>query len=216
MTISQHTLNQLSEQLGRSLCRCGTGRCELLANDLGLCRALIRLLAQGQPVSADALARESGRPREDVLATIHASSNVELDNESRIVGAGLSLRPTPHRLSVEGRLLYAWCALDTLMYPPFLGMAVEVESPCAVTGAPVRARVSASGVEEVVPAGAVISIVEPDGAHGVRQGFCNYIHFFQSAETAAPWLEKHPGALLLSVSDAYLLGKELARISDRG
>lgn len=205
--MSDINLNHLMEELGRNLCRCGSSQCDVLANDLGLCRALIRLLAQGQPVSADVLAQASGRAREDVLAVIHASSNVELDGQGRIVGAGLSLQPTPHRLSVDGRRLYAWCALDALMYPPLLDTVVQVESPCAATGEPVRLRISTADVEVVTPAEAVVSVVKPVDTLGVRQGFCNDVHFFRSAQSAIPWLKQHSGALLLSVTEAYHLGR---------
>lgn len=210
--MSDYSVNHLAEELGRSLCRCGSGQCDLLANDIGLCRTLIRLLAQGNPVSSEGLAQASGRSQEDVLSVIQASSNVELDGQGHIVGAGLSFRPTPHRLLLaNGSVLYAWCALDALMYPPFLGMTAQVDSPCSGTGDTVQVRLSTIAVEEVVPAEAVVSIVTPDGALGVRQGFCNDVHFFLSAQAAAPWREQHPSAQLLSVSDAYLLGKELVR-----
>lgn len=217
MTMSQRSLKRLAEKLGRSLCHCATGQCDLLDNDLGLCRVLIRLLAEGQSVAPDVLAQASCRSREDVLAVIQASSNVELDGQGHIVGAGLSLRPTPHRLLLaNGSVLYAWCALDALMYPPFLGVSVQVESPCSGTGDIVQVRLSISAVEEVVPAETVVSIVMPDGALGVRQGFCTDVHFFRSAQAAAPWHEQHPSAQLLSVSDAYLLGKELVRKGEYG
>jgi alkylmercury lyase len=213
--MSQQSFNELAEQLCRSLCSCTTRHCDLVNNDLGLCRTLIRLLAKGQPVSADALAQASDRSRGDVLSVIRTNKNVELDDRGYIVGAGLSLRPTPHRLLLaDGRTLYAWCALDALMYPPFLDMTVRVESPCFATGTLVEARVFVGGVETVVPPEAVVSIVMPDGEYGVRQGFCNHVHFFRSAQAAMPWSGQHPSALLLSVSDAYLLGRELARTGD--
>ena len=205
--MSDYNLNHLAAELGRSLCHCASGQCDLLANDLGLFRTLIRLLSHGQPVSAAELAQASGRAREDVLSLIQASSNVELDDAGRIVGAGLSLRPTPHRLVADGRQLYAWCALDALMYPPLLGMVVQVESPCAATGEPVRLRISTADVEVVTPAEAVVSVVKPVDTLGVRQGFCNDVHFFRSAQTAIPWLKQHSGALLLSVTEAYHLGR---------
>lgn len=102
------------------------------------------------------------------------------------------------------------------MYPPFLGLIVQVESPCSGTDNLVQVRLSTIAVEEVVPAEAVVSIVTPDGALGVRQGFCNDVHFFRSAQAAAPWCEQRPSAQLLSVSDAYLLGKELVRKGECG
>jgi alkylmercury lyase len=63
------------------------------------------------------------------------------------------------------------------MYPPFLEMTVQVESPCYITGAPVQVRISTTGMEEVVPTEADASIVTPDGKLDVRQGFCNHFHF---------------------------------------
>ena len=33
--MSNDNLNHLAEELGRSLCRCASGQCDLLANDLG-------------------------------------------------------------------------------------------------------------------------------------------------------------------------------------
>ena len=207
--MSDYNLNRLAEELGRSLCRCGSGQCDLLSNDIGLCRTVIRLLAQGQPVSADALAQAAGRAREDVLAVIQGNYNVELDARGHIIGAGLSLRPTPHRLAVEGRMLYAWCALDALMYPPLLDMVVQVESPCAATERLVRVQVSTHGVQDVAPADAVVSVVKPDAAPGVRQAFCSHVHFFRSAQAAAPWLQAHPHGYLLSVGEAFRLGQRL-------
>lgn len=207
--MTEINVEQLSDELGRSLCRCDSSQCDLLTNDLGLCRALIGMLAQGAPVSAEALAQAAGREPEDVVTVISASGNVELDAQGRIVGAGLSLRPTQHRILLDGRVLYAWCALDALMYPPLLEMDVEVESPCAASGAAVRARVSPRGVSDVTPTQAVVSIVRPEGALAVRQGFCNDVHFFRSAQAAGSWLEAHPQAQLLPVAEAYALGRRL-------
>lgn len=208
--MSPQDLNRLSQELGRSLCRCGPSQCDLLTNDLGLCRTLIRLLAQGKPVSAEALARAAGRQPGDVAEVIAVSGNVELDAQGRIVGAGLSLRPTQHLITLDGRLLYAWCALDALMYPPLLGKEARVQSPCAAGGTPVQAQVTPEAVSDVAPAEAVVSIVRPDGAIDVRRGFCNDVHFFSSAAAAGSWLKTHPQAQLLPVAEAYALGRRLA------
>jgi alkylmercury lyase len=53
------------------------------------------------------------------------------DEQGHVIGfLGLSIRPMPHRLTVTGRTLYAWCAFDTLFLPELLGAAAEVESRC--------------------------------------------------------------------------------------
>jgi alkylmercury lyase len=182
--MSGYNLSRLAGQLNRSLCNCNSEQCEPLTNDLGLCRTLIQLLAKAQPLSADLLARASGRSRVRVLAAFQASSSVELDAWGQIVGAGLSLSPTQHRLWIEGRLLYAWCALDVLMYPPLLGVTARVESQCAASANALRMQVSNKGVQDVTPTEVVVSMVTPERKCGVRQEFCHHVHFFRSASDA--------------------------------
>jgi alkylmercury lyase len=55
--------------------------------------------------------------------------DLETDEQGRIVGSGLTLRPTPHRFALDGRQLYTWCALDTLILPVVLEQGATVESP---------------------------------------------------------------------------------------
>jgi len=37
--------------------------------------------------------------------------------------------------------------------------------------------------------------------------FCNYIFFFTDRETATAWTSRHPGTVVISVSDAFQLGR---------
>jgi alkylmercury lyase len=204
------TLAHLTTTLTQSLCDCGSGECRFLhVRDPGLCRTLLHLLAEGQPVSVGRLADAIEKPVADIATLIQASTNVELDDEGSIVGSGLTLRPTQHQMRVNGRTLYTWCALDTLMYAPLLEQKAEIESPCASTGTLIQVVVSPSGVESVTPASAVVSMVVPDSRLHIRQSFCNYVHFFRSAEAANAWLSQHPGAVVLSVAEAYELGMHL-------
>lgn len=207
--MEKQTLVQLANDLKRSLCNCAPASFDLLQNDPELCRTLMRLLAEGQPVPMAALARAAGRSVADVAALVRASGDVEVNAHGHIVGAGLTLRPTPHRLQIADRTLYTWCALDALMYPPLLDRTVRVTSPCAASGAPVRLTVTAAGPQDVTPAEAVVSIVTPDGSKGIRQGFCNDVHFFRSPTDAHPWLDQRPDAQLLSVVETYELGRQL-------
>ena len=203
-------LGRLAEELGPSICRCSSDQCDISQNDPSLCRSLIQLLAEGQPVSLDKLATVVDQPHTEVAAAVNQSMDVELDEAGNIVGAGLSLRPTPHRIELEGRVVYAWCALDALMYPPVLGHIVQVESPCAGTGIPVRVTVTPEGVEAVDPPDAIVSIVVPEANMPVRHTFCDQVHFFSSPQAADLWLAQHPGAVVLPVADAYALGRLLA------
>jgi alkylmercury lyase len=191
-----------TEQVGNGLTR------------MAVCRALIPLLAGGYPVSLEELAAAMKKPLADVTAVIQQHMNIEYDSAGRIIGAGITLQPTPHQVYIDGRTLYTWCALDALMYPPLLGRPVQVESPCAATGVPIRMVVTPAGVEGVNPPDAVVSILKPQKGLPIRQAFCNDVNFFYSAEAASSWLIEHPEAAVVAVADAYQLGQQLCETCD--
>jgi alkylmercury lyase len=176
---------------------------------MAICRALIPLLARGYPVSLEELAVAIEKPLADVTAVIHQHMNIEYDEAGRIIGAGITLQPTPHQLFLDGRTLYTWCALDALLYSPLLGRPVQVKSPCAATGVPIHMVVTPTGVEEVDPPDAVVSILKPQKGLPIRQAFCNDVNFFHSADAAGSWLAEHPEAAVVAVADAYQLGQQL-------
>ncbi len=174
-----------------------------------LYRELILLLAEGQPVSPERVASMLGLAREETLELLRQRPSTEWDEAGNIVGAGLTLRPTPHRFKLKDWTLFTWCALDALMFPGLVGQTVQVESPCATTGRPVRVTVTPEGVKQVEPPDAVVSLVAPEASPDVRRVFCDYVNFFHSAEAAAGWLAEHPGATTLPVAEAYQLGRRL-------
>ncbi len=75
------------------------------------------LLARGKPTSPEEIAAASGKPPEEVRAALDRFPSTEWDEQGRVVGLGLTLHLTPHRLELEGRTLFAWCALDALLFP---------------------------------------------------------------------------------------------------
>ncbi|MDF5114580.1 organomercurial lyase, partial [Vibrio parahaemolyticus] len=109
---------------------------------------------------------------------------------------------------------YAWCALDTLIFPALIGRTARVSSHCAATGAPVSLTVSPSEIQAVEPAGMAVSLVLPQEAADVRQSFCCHVHFFASVPTAEDWASKHQGLeglAIVSVHEAFGLGQEFNR-----
>ncbi len=188
-----------------------------LTADQWLFRSLLRLLAQGEPVTIDDLANATGRPSDQVRQTLSALPDVERDDQGRIVGYGITLRPTPHHFEVNGQRLYTWCALDTLIFPSLLDLTAHIQSPCHGTGIPVRVTVEPTGVTSVEPATAVVSIVTPDEHASIRSAFCDQVHFFASPEAAKGWLDEHPGMTVHPVTEAHQLGQPLveALLGDR-
>lgn len=170
---------------------------------------LLRALAHGVPVTLDELAAATGHDRAEVAAGLGALTDTEYDPQGRIVGHGITLKPTPHTFEVDGHRLYAWCALDTLIFPAVIDRAARVSSPCYTTGAPIHLDVDPDRVVNVDPSTTVVSILTPDVASAVRSAFCNQVHFFASAAAAGPWLREHPDACVLPVREAFDLGRRL-------
>lgn len=177
---------------------------------------LIRLLSRGDPVTREQLATILGRPEAIVADALRQFEDVVYDEEGRIVGAGLSLMPTPYRFEVNGHVLYTWCALDTLIFPVWLGRSAQVSSDCPATGQPIHLRVSPERLEHLDPPSGVMSLLIQDGLAtccNIREAFCAYSQFFSSREAAAPWLSQTPSAHLLPIEEAFTLGQKLARLT---
>lgn len=170
----------------------------------------VRLLAAGEPVELDRLAAASGWPVAEVDAALDEQSGAERDDRGRLVGLALTLRPTSHRFTVDGRTLYAWCASDTLMFPVILGRPGLVESTCPQTGRPVRVEVGPDRIERIDPPEAVVSAVRPTGAVAdVRAETCNLGHFYSSPAAAGAWADEHPDGYVLSVDEAFRVDREV-------
>jgi alkylmercury lyase len=165
----------------------------------------IRLLSRGRPITITELAGAAGVDAAD-LTNAPGGGDIEYDDDSRIVGWGLTLNPTPHLFVVDGHRLYTWCAADTLMFPAIIGGRAHVESTCPATGTVIRLTVDpATGVSDVSPATAVISIPalqDLDDAR-IRASCCNPGRFFATAAAADDWRAQHPGGTVLPVADAY-------------
>ncbi|MED4569621.1 organomercurial lyase MerB [Brevibacillus agri] len=174
-----------------------------------LFQPLLELLAKGEPVSVEDIVETTGKSVEEVENILSELPSVERDEQGRVVGYGLTLIPTPHRIEVDGKPLYAWCALDTLMFPELIGRTVHIESPCHRTGEIVKLTVEPDRVVSVEPSTAVVSIVTPEQMASVRTSFCNEVHFFSSETAAKDWLDKHPEGKVVPVEDAFKLGRLL-------
>ena len=175
--------------------------------------ALYRGLAQGRPVSVAALAGSVRLREEAVLERLGRWPGLYYDKSRSIIGFwGLTIAPMPHRLSVNGIALYAWCAWDALFLPELIGGPIDVESTCRGSGQAVRLTARQTGVERAEPEELVLSFLLPDLDRmytDVITSFCHYVHFFRSPQAAQPWLAEHGNSFLLSLEDAYALGRRI-------
>ncbi len=199
--------DRLAHHLDRSLNASG---------NRGVFQALLTLLAEGKPVPKAAVARALGLLEPEVEPVLAEIPSLEFDEGRNIVGAGLSLRPTPHQFEIGGKHLYTWCALDTLIFPVLLGRTALVTSPCAATDLPVRLRVGPEKVRDLEPTSAVVSLQLFEETRDVRNAFCRHSNFFASEDSAAPWLRAHPDGWVLPVGQAHALARDLARRIENG
>ncbi len=176
-----------------------------------------RLLAEGDPVSSEAIARAADASVGRVEDALRSWPGVYLDDEGRVVGFwGLTIAKLEpeYRFLIDGKTSYAWCALDTLFIPALLGKTVSVEATDPVTGERVSLVVDQNGVRDLKPSGAVVSMVIPDGPFGydVIESFCHKVLFFASEEAGTKWTTQHDGTTLLSVQEAFELGLGSERV----
>jgi len=171
-------------------------------------------LAEGKPVPVASIAQASSVPAEEIETKLASWPGVYRDGQGRVVGfwgQGLDKLDPEYRLVARGKTTYAWCALDTLFIPGQLGQTVLVEASDPINGDGVLLVVDGGAVRDVKPSGAVVSMVVPDGPFGydVIESFCHRVLFFTSRKTGQEWADKHPGTTVLSVQEAFEVGRSL-------
>jgi alkylmercury lyase len=176
--------------------------------------ALYRLLAAGQPVDSSALAESARLPVDAVRAALERLPGLYTDDRQRVIGFwGLSIRPMPHQMTVNGQTIYAWCAWDTLFLPELLASMAGVQSRCPTTGRRITLTVEGTQVTSRDPAETVFSFLhrdQPFDADTIRT-FCHYVHFFVDPEAAADWTAHREGTFTLSLAQ----GSEIAKLTNR-
>lgn len=177
--------------------------------------ATYRTLASSGPASPDAIAASVGVSADRVRSALDSWPGVYRDDDDVVGFWGLATAPLKpeYRLEIGGRTLYAWCAWDNLFIPVILDRPAEVQATCPVTERRVSVRVDPDGVREVEPEGAVVSMVIPDGPFGfdVIESFCHRVHFFASRDAGERWAAGQDDATLLSVEEAFELGRRHVR-----
>lgn len=175
--------------------------------------ALLRLLAEGAPVSDRALAAASGASEEKTRDALASWPGVFRDEDGRVVGfMGLSVVEFgEHRIEVGGRTLTAWCAWDTLFLPELLGQTARVHSRSPVTGEQISLTVGPDGPSQTHPGGTVLTFLTPERPFDadVVRSFCHFVNFFASERAAREWAARRPGTFTLSIEQGFQLGQRI-------
>ena len=183
------------------------------ATEQQLALKLYNLLAEGKAVSSDRLAESVQMPLSDTQTILESWPGIFHNDEDGIVGFwGLTISKTDHRLKLDLNIVYTWCAWDTLFIPKLLNRTVQVTSLCAPTGEEITLIVSPNCVESTSSDDPMVSFLIP-GERALKENitasFCHYVHFFPSRAAGEQWAVQYPGAFLLSVEDAFVVGKKI-------
>ncbi len=186
----------------------------LSADEQRLVVEIYRALLRGEAPTADDVAdRLQADPRR-VQATVAEWPGAYFDKQQRIEGFwGLSRAEMAHRVTVDGRTTYAWCAFDPLFILPVAGVTGMVTSTCPVTGQRIRLTVTPDGVRDLSPHDVVVSLLAPTGRFdaNVRVTFCHYVLFFASPDAGKEWTATHPDTFLLNMRDAFAIARQVNR-----
>jgi alkylmercury lyase len=171
---------------------------------------MIRLVAEGKPVALECLAAASGVPLEKVESWLHTQPGTDWDESGRLLGFGLTQRPTRHRYIVGGRVLFTFCAADTLIFTPILGRPAIVESSCLTTSQPIRVKLTSEAVTLVDPPTTMVSQVIR-ACHGgdIRRSCCDHGHFFASEIAAQEWRHAHPDGDVRPVREYFAVALDV-------
>ena len=184
---------------------------------------VLRTLACGRPISVDQvdkMAADIGLATQDAHQFLEGIC--ERDDAGRIVGTmGLSLNGHwAHQFYVNGTALRTWCAWDTLFLPALLKRTASIVSFSPGSKKEVRVTVSPAQVEWTCPKTAVVSIVnlvtgdqdnssqDTPSIEAIWSNFCHQVYFFPTAQEAEEWAEDKENISILSVEEAYELGKQ--------
>lgn len=135
-------------------------------------RVVFRRLLEGKRTRPEAVATVLGMPPALVAQAIdhlveRGTMERDPDTGELVAARGLSFTETPHRLTLDGRQLYAFCAVDAVGIPAALEADARVESRCHTCGTPLTLTL-AVGVVTEASAGTVVWATELDFTRSLR------------------------------------------------
>ena len=125
---------------------------------------------------------------------------------------GIAVKPMGHRMEIDGITTYTWCAWDSLFIPELVGATARVTSKCVQSGEEIRLSVSPDGATAESHKDVVVSFVTPTAEElrtNATASFCHFVNFFKDRQAGEAWLENHEDAFLLTLNEAFAVGKKL-------
>lgn len=181
--------------------------------DKRILRPVFALLAAGSPVTVERIAAASGDSKERVEQAL-AAGRAGRDPDGRVVElSGMSLKPTMHRLMIDGVALFGCCALLSHLTTFLLDRPVSIESIDPLTRRIVRLTVSP---QEAIAdtAGAVGTLVAADAASmaaSIGAAFCTHVRHFSSRQSADEFAAADPRRCVVQIAELHAAAQSLYR-----
>jgi alkylmercury lyase len=153
--------------------------------------AFRQLLASGSPVAVESLAASihcSTGTLDAALDELAQAGRIRRDETGRVVGsAGLSVIPDRHRLELDGRTFWTWCAYDILGIFGAQGATGAAFSRSPVTGATItvafhHGRPKADGVVLFRPSDSYAACCT-----NIYEEWCPNSNLFENELSAQAW-----------------------------
>lgn len=178
-------------------------------------RHVLESLARGATVSVTILAEECriAPPQiRKILRRLAAADVLVLDGTEETVLAAypFSSVPTPHRVRVVGREVFALCAVDALGIPAMLQETASISSQCGYCESPVEIEARPEQLTRYLPPKTVVWFAtSEDDCCPVAESRCPNISFFCSGDHLEAWrrVKGQPSGVLLSLSEAFEAGR---------
>lgn len=155
-----------------------------------LVSAFQTLLHSGERIKVQDLSQEMDWKTDDLVArmkVLQCRGYIQLDEDGLVVGAGgLSLVPTKHELSIDGRRFWAWCAFDVIgifgsLQASGLARSIDPSTNDSIVLSFVKG----------VPQDMYLKVFMANLPVGqsVCDGWCPNVNFFQSKSSAEAWIQ---------------------------
>jgi hypothetical protein len=190
---------------------------QLTEQQQALYRRILTAFACASPPSVDDLcdlASELSLPLEETLHRLADLDLVHRDQASGevVVAYPFSARLRGHSVVIGGtHRVEAMCAIDALGIAPMLGLPIEITSGDPLTTRAIQVRLAPGRGDRWEPAAAVVLAGSTSGEGPSFSGRCNVLNFFESSESAATYLARHPelAGVPITIPDAIEAGRIL-------
>jgi len=188
----------------------------LSSKQLDLVLSAYRAMLAGTPAEVSAIAARADWPADEAASQLREWPGVLFDDEGRVIGFwGLTVVPiSTHLVTTKAGSSWAWCALDPLFILPLVNERGTVAARSGITGKPIELQVTPDAVKPITAGGdeVYVSFVTPTGSFtsDVRLTFCDYVHYFDSRQSADRWTSQHPGTIAVPLDEAAAIGRRQA------